>query len=366
MKTRLEHGDMRKVLAKLIKAKAKVHSIVTDPPYNLASIVRRFGSKTAAAPKSAGTGAYARAARGFQGERWDSDIAFDPATWRPCLELLPPGGYLLAFGGRTTYHRLATAIELAGFEIRDTLPWLYGTGMAKSHNVGNLIDRAAGKTRARVPYNGGIASGTGNYVNGRRHIGTKVSREPITEEARKWNGWETQLAPGAELICMARKPLEGTVARNVLKYGTGALNVDACRYPGEDGVLRYPRNVAHDGSAEVGNILRLYSPNASRIFYSPKASAADRLGSKHPTVKPVDYLRWLVRMVTPPGGTVLDPFAGSGTTLMACMAEGFDCIMVEKKPGYLADIRRRVKHVKGDDTPLFGGGEVLPFAKAAE
>jgi DNA modification methylase len=352
MKTRLEHGDMRKVLARLIKTKAKVHAIVTDPPYHLASIVKRFGSKRAQPTKA--SPAHARAARGFMGQTWDGGgVAFDPATWRLCLELLPPGGYLLAFGGRTTYHRLATAIELAGFEVRDCWPWLYGSGMPKSHNVGKLIDKAKGKTRERAPYNGGIASGTHQLVNGKRHVGMKVSDTPITPEAEKWNGWETQLKPGAELICVARKPLAGTVAANVLKYGTGALNVGACKYPGEDGVPRWPATVAHDGSAEVEGALRLYSPSASRVFYSAKASAADRLGSKHPTVKPVDYMRWLVRMVTPPGGTVLDPFAGSGTTLMACMAEGFDCIMVEKKPGYLADIRRRMKHVRGEDTPLF-------------
>jgi hypothetical protein len=253
-------------------------------------------------------------------------------------------------------------------------------------------------------------------------------RQP-TDAARAWEGWGTALKPALEPLCIARKPLDGTVAGNVLAHGTGALNIDACRvagpprtthadgdhrqkltskgttggawgnqdadlgastlvYAARDG--RWPANVAHDGSAEVVDVFPNRDVNANsgrrngdkfrsvygefkgapvgskgetsdgsaaRFFYSAKADAADRLASKHPTVKPVDLVQWLVRLVTPPGGTVLDPFAGSGTTAMACMAEGFDCIVVEREAEYVADIRRRVAHVHGTDTPLFGGGK---------
>jgi site-specific DNA-methyltransferase (adenine-specific) len=223
------------------------------------------------------------------------------------------------------------------------------------------------------------------------------------------------LRPGLDLICVARKPLDGTVAATVLKHGTGALNIDGCRIAtdedrrrnaagGDNGLVgsstfqirerraddmpetagRWPANTCHDGSDEVVSAFPdanhktggpssrsiggngIYgggdpvvpsgyedSGSAARFFYSSKADADDRLGSKHPTVKPVDLMRWLVRLVTPPGGAVLDPFAGSGTTGMACMAEGFDCILVEREAEYVADIKARIAHVRGDDTPLF-------------
>jgi site-specific DNA-methyltransferase (adenine-specific) len=223
------------------------------------------------------------------------------------------------------------------------------------------------------------------------------------------------LRPGLDLICVARKPLDGTVAATVLKHGTGALNIDGCRIAtdedrrrnaagGDNGLVgsstfqirerraedmpetagRWPANVCHDGSDEVvsafperdqsnartnkkGSGFAGYggaggadnewavsdSGSAARFFYSSKADADDRLGSKHPTVKPVDLMRWLVRLVTPPGGTVLDPFAGSGTTGMACMAEGIDCVLIEREAEYVADIKARIAHVRGDDTPLF-------------
>lgn len=344
--------------------------------------------------------------------------------FQECAELmfaiLPPGGHLLAFGGTRTYHRMACAIEDAGFEIRDTIAWLYGSGFPKSLNVSKAIDKAAGAERevisAAAPVKRMIPGADQHKQgweknNGRVYVPTETA--PATDAARQWDGWGTALKPALEPIVLARKPLDGTVAANIQAHGTGALNIDGCRVAseplpvheptgrcgavygaglegsrrtGDTRIGRWPANVVHDGSDEVvaafpqqtsggtppsrpprktrhtyGAFAGQENPNgigstagsAARFFYSAKADADDRLGSKHPTVKPVDLMRWLVRLVTPPGGTVLDPFAGSGTTGMACMAEGFDCILVEREAEYVADIRRRIAHVTGADTPLF-------------
>jgi site-specific DNA-methyltransferase (adenine-specific) len=369
----LQHGDSRDVIKTL--ADASIDSVVCDPPYALVSIVKRFGGENAAPAKDGDV--YARSSRGFMGKQWDTgEVAFDPAFWRDVMRVMKPGAHLLAFGGTRTYHRLAVAIEDAGFEIRDQIGWLYGSGFPKSHNIGN--------------------------------------------------GWGTALKPAWEPIVMARKPLIGTVAANVLAHGTGAINVDGCRVQwsgpedaaaavgfadsrargtakqsqsigkeSRDGTNtydpaalkgRWPANVIHDGSEEV---LAAFPESddgvagkrtgvahvtlhglgardeewggyggggsAARFFYSAKADAGDRLGSKHPTVKPVDLMAYLCRLVTPPGGTVLDPFAGSGTTGMACMREGFNAVLIEREAEYVADIKRRIAHVSGQDAPLFGG-----------
>ena len=360
----VEAGDMRRVLKKMVKAKRTVHAVVTDPPYHLQSIVKRFGgaskdddTKTSHDART-GSHGYARLSRGFMGKQWDGgDIAFDAETWRLCFHVLPPGGHLLAFASTRNYHRMATAIEDAGFEIRDQVAWLYGSGFPKSHHVADGI-------RKRHP-----------------------DADPSTGQ-----GWGTAIKPAFEPVCVARKPIEGTVAANFLKYGTGALNTMACGVPtdgrdkkekaiGEsdtagrsiygDGLSppsrhagtttadRWPANVVHDGGEQV---TRLFpddpdAPSVARFFYCAKAGEADRLESEHATVKPVSLIRWLVRLVTPPGGWVLDPFAGSGTTAMACLAEGFNCIAVEREAAHVADIRRRVAHVAGLDTPLFGPRE---------
>jgi site-specific DNA-methyltransferase (adenine-specific) len=373
---RVIHGDMREVLGRMVAEGQVVQSIVTDPPYGLA----------------------------FMGKAWDAadNVAFQPGTWRLCFDLLPPGGHLLAFAGTRTYHRMAVAIEEAGFEIRDTIAWLYGSGFPKSHNVAVAIDKVNGIAPRSKAFN---MKGRGDRAeeldgNGREWL---PSYEPATAAGRQWDGWGTALKPAMEMICVARKPLDGTVAATVLKHGTGALNIDGTRIQGEptgerhnnvslaSGFVsegsplgRWPANVCHDGSDEVVSAFPdanhktggpssrsiggngIYgggdpvvpsgyedSGSAARFFYSSKADADDRLGSKHPTVKPVDLMRWLVRLVTPPGGAVLDPFAGSGTTGMACMAEGIDCVLIEREAEYVADIKARIAHVRGDDTPLF-------------
>ncbi len=411
----VHHGDSREVLQSF--AADSIDSVVCDPPYALISIGKRFGVEGAAACKPGKTGAYARASAGFMGKRWDTgETAFDPAFWVEVLRVLKPGGHVVAFGGTRTYHRLVCAIEDAGFEIRDQLAWLYGSGFPKSHDVSKGIDRAAGASRQVVGRNPNWRDPEVNAQHHKRWNEAVVTGEitaPATDEAARWQGWGTALKPALEPIVLARKPLCGTVAATVLAHGCGALNVDACRvetaedlnggaYAERSGakggvawasnhdrvtgkayaqpVGRWPANVIRDGSAEVlkafpesesgghppaggmrSRVSTYGEPNArgepqfgssggsaARFFYSAKADAEDRLGSKHPTVKPVDLMAWLCRLVTPPGGTVLDPFAGTGTTGLAAMREGFDCILIERETEYVADIERRLAWARGE------------------
>lgn len=362
MTVQIIQGDSREKLLDL--ATDSIDSVVTDPPYALVSITKRWGPGCAPPTKE---GVYSRATSGFMGKQWDTgETAFDPAFWAEVRRVLKPGGHVVAFGGTRTYHRLVCAIEDGGFEIRDQLAWIFGSGFPKSHNI----------------------------------------------KEGAFEGWGTALKPAQEPICLARKPLESTVAGNVLKHGTGALNIDACRVEGQPqafhngsgrsgGIMgenkpgrgfapgnpdgRWPANVIHDGSPEVlagfpetqassdrprnngefksvakGRELPHVTGghadtggSAARFFYTPKADKLDRLESKHPTVKPVDLMAYLIKLVTPPGGTVLDPFAGSGSTGMAAMREGFNAILIEREAEYVADIQRRLDHVHGHDTPLF-------------
>jgi DNA modification methylase len=408
----LHPGDCLDVLAAM--ADASVDSCVCDPPYHLTSIVKRFGADNAAPAKEGKTGAYARASRGFMGKQWDGgDIAFRTDVWAHVLRVLKPGGHLLAFSGTRTYHRMTCAIEDAGFEIRDQIGWAYGSGFPKSHDVSKGIDRAAGAEREVL----GVVGRSGaerSCMAGDFAGGEYTATAPATDAAREWQGWGTALKPAWEPVVMARKPLIGTVAQNVLKHGTGAINVDGCRISTEESTARYsyerktskgtaggafgnaervrhmsdepihaggsplgrwPANIVHDGSDEVvgafpetqsGNLNRVNGSgegygfagrsdinhagdagSAARFFYTAKADADDRLGSKHPTVKPLDLMQWLVRLVTPPGGTVLDPFAGTGTTGEAAFREGFRAVLIEREPEYQNDIRRRMSLVLG-------------------
>lgn len=378
-----------------------IDSVVTDPPYALVSITKRFGKDGSAPAKSDGpTGVYQRASSGFMNLNWDTgETAFAIEIWQECLRVLKPGGHLIAFGGTRTYHRLACAIEDAGFEIRDQIQWIFGTGFPKSHNVSLSIDKQSGTVNhlsKSFNMKGGGDRSSEFTENGRDF---SIKHTPKSDKAKEWDGWGTALKPANEPICLARKPLsENTIAANVLRWRTGAINIDACRVQSEtrphvvsnrrsrnntygddlcgsvaNGTMdtgRWPANVCHDGSAEVVSAFpegsksghhakkstgfgeRKYlgaghasgdSGSAARFFYSAKANKTDRAGSKHPTVKPVDLMQYLVRLVTPPGGTVMDCFAGTGTTAEAAFKEGFSSIMIEREEEYQEDIRRRME-----------------------
>lgn len=618
-------GDCLSVLASL--PENSIDAVVCDPPYHLTSIVKRFGKTnvdgegTNEKRAKAGADGMARLSRGFMGKTWDGgDIAFRAETWALVLRVLKPGGHLIAFSGTRTYHRMACAIEDAGFEVRDMIAWHYGSGFPKSHNVSKQIDKSAGAEREFLGFK---PSDRPNRVG--RQGGSLVGAEtratetaPATDAAKQWDGWGTALKPSHEPVCfaqkpltnqqlfdtigsdaarlwsrlwlmlsakdaakylglnpsvlgvetsafaqwtaadasstraalsdqmgtsqfgsalisalstvsswnstlaeasghastfitgtesstttelkilksslsritpesiilahklggwsnasaspaektfnahvrkwqstlelhalasvteqfaepsqvetatgservvLARKPLDGTVAENVMKWGVGALNIDACRVNTEDNlnggayvavggrdvsnslhagtgmnvagkttgkqfeqpVGRWPANLMHDGSPEVvamfpaetgvssggkgeasqksalaGHVYGEYSGatlganagglgdsgSAARFFWSSKAAADDRLGSKHPTVKPLDLMRELTRLVTPPGGVVLDPFAGTGTTGEAAYLEGFRSVLIEMEVEYQADIARRMHLVTQPD-----------------
>jgi site-specific DNA-methyltransferase (adenine-specific) len=304
---RLLLGDMRVRLREL--PDASVDAVVTDPPYHLASIVKRFGSPTAAPINNADSkvgrwGPYHRTSSGFYGEQWDGgDVAFDAATWAEVLRVLKPGGHLVAFGAPRNYHRLAVAIEDSGFEVRDLLAWIYASGFPKNHRTARTMNAA---------------------------------------DAELWDGWGTALKPAVEPIALARKPLsEKSVPANVLRWRTGALNIAGTRVAATgDDAERWPSNVIHDGSDDA---LSGFPEDGGRYFFCAKASTEERgEDNPHPTVKPVAVLAWLVRLVTPPGGVVLDPFVGSGSTGIAAEMMQRPFIGIELKPEYLAIAERRM------------------------
>lgn len=362
MSYQLLHGDCLDKLKDL--GDNSVHAIVTDPPYGLTQN-KKGGSGVASASTDTpygrariGTG---NGAGGFMGMKWDSSVP-PVEMWRECLRVLKPGGHLLSFAGSRTYHRLVVNVEDAGFEIRDQIMWVYGSGFPKSHNIGH--------------------------------------------KAEEWVGWGSALKPAHEPIVVARKPLIGTIVENVLEHGTGGLNIDESRIKaGEDHAKntnrksvkghwgasegaeivaheagRYPANFIHDGSDEVVSLFpdrktTWVSPShqnnreggfmgalghpqnqgfndegsAARFFYCAKASKAERNAGVdqkniHPTVKPVDLMKYLCRLITPPNGIVLDPFMGSGTTGIAATTQGFGFIGIEMNEEYILIARDRIKH----------------------
>ena len=400
-------GDILEALAQL--EDESVEAIVTDPPYELK----------------------------FMGKSWDhSGVSFRPETWAACLRVLKPGGHMIVFGGTRTHHRMWCAVEDAGFEVRDALLWLYGQGMPKSYNVGQGIEKLKTIGVARRPDR--------DLGLGRRYVGehmklneTGGTIELTTEEAKEWAGWGTGLKPSVEPILLARKPLsEKNVATNVIRWGTGALNIDATRISTKGEVIhtpksdpakrqgvvgsdlgfskgtkekmvaaqkasveranelgRWPANVliqcicddpqplpekAHERRGEPSQerrydkeggtdfatkpgirrdgggfthqpgcpaeMLDAQSGGASRFFYCPKAKKSEKGdGNTHPTVKPIALMRYLVRMVTPPDGVVLDPFCGSGSTLIAATEEGFGFIGIDISDEYCDIARKRLE-----------------------
>ena len=311
------NGDCIEEMQKLIDQGVQVDAVVTDPPYHLQSIVDRFGktslsdnTKTSERARDRSDGYARMSAGGFMGQEWDGgDIAFRAETWRLAWELLKPGGHLLAFSASRNYHRMAVAIEDAGFEIRDQMMWLYGSGFPKSHNIGKNVDKT---------------------------LGNKTPR--ITKGNSEWEGWGTALKPAHEPIAVGRKPIsESTVAKNVLKHRTGAINIDASLIKSSENIEgRFPANIMHDGLQQ----------DWARFFYCPKVSKKERgENNKHPTVKPQELMKYLVRLVTPKGGTVLDPFMGSGSTGMAAKDLGFDFIGIEKSEDYFKICQERIEQI---------------------
>jgi len=417
------HGDCIEVMRSL--PDNSVDSVVTDPPYGLEFMGKEWDSPWKHSggvikdPVECGgfqdgnggnpysrsrirIGAGGEASYGFQ--LWVTDFATET------LRVLKPGGHLLAFGGTRTWHRLAVGIEDAGFEVRDSIAWMYGSGFPKSLDVSKAIDKRQGVEREVVgvsPRHGGGIVGAGSSFEVSPNIPTLTA--PATPEAQQWAGWGTALKPAHEPIVVARKPLIGTVAENVLTHGTGALNIDGSRigttetlgrakggwgnavvgadnYGNFDSIGitveggRWPANVILDESqaAELdrqsgvsvsvkgtrtskpggvyGNSKGLpshtaeYGHNdisgASRFFYVAKANKSERPrdgDTAHPTVKPLTLMRYLCNLVTPPGGTILEPFAGSGTTVQAALMEGFNVIGIEMTDEYLPLIVERIE-----------------------
>lgn len=341
----LSVGDSVAVLKKMDSN--SIDAVVTDPPYGLA----------------------------FMGKKWDYDVP-SVELWCEVLRVLKPGGHLLSFGGTRTYHRMVVNVEDAGFEIRDQLQWIYGSGFPKSLDISKAIDKAAGAEREIVGQKDvGPDMRGGNFENAEGRMIADITA-PATDLAKQWQGWGTALKPANEPIVLARKPLVGTVAENVEEWGTGALNVDASRIGygssekidftkvqdgniyGGNGVYgkaeqkhttplfkengRWPANVLFDEDA--ASVLDKQSEAVSRFFYVAKASRRERgEGNNHPTVKPVKLMEYLVRLVTPPGGTVLDPFMGSGTTGIAAKKLGFSFVGIEREPAYMEIAKRRIE-----------------------
>ena len=381
-----------------------IDSVVCDPPYHLQSIVKRFGSENAAEAKEGSDGLFQRASKGFMGKTWDGgDIAFRTDVWKECFRVLKPGGHLIAFGGTRTIHRITCAIEDSGFEIRDMINWLYFSGFPKSHNVSIMLDKQFGDMK---PRGHGV-----KHAVGQENLDTPQSSrdglakfEPKTPEAIKWHGWGTALKPSQEPAILARKPLEKglTVAKNMMKFGTGALNIDACRFKADDPCWVGPKNeikitrstgpkfrMAHEQMDNGGfndpdrvheivpnplgrwpaNIYQCAKPGrqekesgldnligmtaSEALNRKPDSKGLENAASgsgrtsqdiknTHPTVKPTGIMRWLCRLVTPPGGIVLDPFLGSGTTAVSAIQESFNVIGCELTPEYWPIIQGRI------------------------
>jgi len=434
-----------------------IDSCVTDPPYGLEFMGKDWDKLSR--PKPGNLGGFADGNKpSFERVRKHLPAMqswhFDWAT--EVFRVLKPGAHLLAFGGTRTFHRLVCAIEDAGFEIRDTIAWCYGSGFPKSLDVSKAIDKAAGAEREVVGENLNVANRPSKDGHGFRGDQDERLTAPSTPEAIQWDGWGTALKPAMELVCVARKPLsEKTVAANVLRWGTGAINVGGCRIghtPGDEGAWgtvnrgdsrgdygrgwkdedgqtpgstrnpsgRWPANLVLDEDAArvldetvgetsrggkpkdrtrdrstvslLGNYRPEYEPyedtrngghGPSRFFYCAKASRKEReagcegteaaysarengfsdkisdtkspRANHHPTVKPLALMRWLCRLVTPPGGIVLDPFAGSGSTLIAAAQEGFRYLGCESDEEYVAIAEARLAHW-GKQPMLVGGG----------
>jgi len=362
---KIYNDDCISLLSK--KKENTIDAIITDPPYGL----------------------------GFMGKKWDriGDEQLFHREWaKKVIRVAKPGAFMLSFGGTRTFHRMCCGIEDAGWEIRDCIMWVYGSGFPKSLNIGREIDKKLGNKREIV---GHYLAPDGNFRNCENHSPNEEIRNPSTKYGHKTSGFRpidygnseyegmgTNLKPSYEPIILARKPIENTVVDNVLQYGTGGLSIDDCRIKFDNsidsekiktrykrkskgiGTLkqvghsedlkfkdidedyfshkgRFPANLIHDGSDEVVQLIG----EAHRFFYCAKTSSHDReYGNTHPTVKPTDLMRYLVKLVTPKDGIILDPFMGSGSTGKAAMLENFKFIGIEKEKEYFEMASRRINN----------------------
>jgi site-specific DNA-methyltransferase (adenine-specific) len=395
-------------------------SVVTDPPYGLGKepdaneVLKDWIEK----------GYHEIQGKGFMDKEWDAFVP-QPNLWKEVFRVLKPGGHVLAFYGTRTYDWGVMAMRFAGFEVRDCIQWLYGSGFPKSHNISKAIDKLHGSEREVVGSKitgtmnnkGGASVNKQGWDSGQKQIDITA---PATKEAKKWDGWGSALKPANEPIVLARKPLEKglSIAENVLKWGTGGINIDGCRVftneklnygngiksnvgfktspqnnqrPTYNGEGRFPANIILDkiaaeildeqsGESKSSKSAKLYinntegrsvkngasgfrDPNstysdsggASRFFYVAKASKSERnkgLEDKnfHPTVKPVKLMQYLVRLITPQNGKVLDPFCGSGTTGVACKLEKFNFVGIEQDPEYTKIAQSRIKNTLIENT----------------
>lgn len=408
----LYHGDCLEFLKTL--PTHSVHAIVTDPPYGLGE----HPDPVAMLSDWLTTGHHEVKGKGFMGKAWDAFVP-QPRVWRECFRVLKPGGYLLCFSGTRTHDLMNLSIRLGGFEIIDVIAWVYSQGMPKSHNVSKAIDKKKGKQRkvigmkenqvrtkdriTNAAFNG-VQSG-GMFNPDRTHY---EITEPASDEAIEFDGYGTGLKPAFEPITIAQKPFHGTIADNVLMYGTGSLNVKECRVPGfqthSQGPNRFqkttggsfakfnehlpvvqqmgwwPANLIHDGSEEVvelfpkskgmtgggkhkqdyeggmfGSIdcpvipLREVMGSAARFFYCAKASKKDKNegltnNNQHPTVKPNPLMRYLCKLVGRKNSVILDPYMGSGSTGKACSQENMFFLGSEFEEESFETAMARVMH----------------------
>jgi DNA modification methylase len=315
----LHAGDMLDVLQHL--PENSIDGCVTDGPYFLPEMEKRFGRSSAARAKGDMFGKGAKGAAHGKGAVF-GDICNRVETWASIFRVLKPGAHLLAFNYPKPYARMQVAAEDAGFETRDVLSWLYGTGFPHGKPLGKFLDRAI------------LGDGLDD---------DELARGPVTHTAAFYGERDITLKPAAEFILMARKPFEGTITENLLTNGQGALDVTGCRVHHETG-SSYPANVLHDGSAEVMESFPLDAGGKpiARFFWHPKADDHDRAGSGHPTVKPIALMRYLVRLISRPGDVIIDPFAGSGTTGEAAFLEGRNAVLIEIDPQFQESIARRM------------------------
>lgn len=397
----LFNGDALQVLREM--PDCSVDAVVTDPPYGLRPLPARLVADVVARWASGDTAAMPKG-RGFLGASWDRFVP-PPALWAEVLRVLKPGGHALVFAAARTQDLMGLSLRLAGFEVRDTLMWTQGQGFPKSHDISRAIDRKAGERTSPIgartlhDLNGGFWKGHSNGMHAKPFYGD----EPVTEEARRWDGWGTGLKPAYEPILLVRKPFKGTVASNILEYGAGGINVDGCRVGDEgmpvtasvgtvrgesrsmSGALttsvnvgtktgRWPSNfyMSHgthcdDEGCEEScpvDLMETAQPGAAKFFAVSKARLSERVKYvdadgvevTHPTQKPLELMRNLVRLVTPPGGVLLEPFAGSGTTIEAALLEntenqsGFHVVAAELTTAYIPLIQKRVDRATGRST----------------